>query len=51
MADSETDFIRSHLYIESAVVADMCQTEAVCIIAMYLFLGLSNYLLVTLSDA
>ena len=44
-------FICSHFYIDSALVADICQAETVGTIAIYLFLRLSNYLLVTFSDA
>jgi hypothetical protein len=44
-------FVCGHFYIDSAPVADICQVEAVGSIVMYLFLRLSNYLVVTFSDA
>jgi len=37
-------YVAGHLYIDSALVADICQAEAVGAIANYLFLRLSNCL-------
>jgi hypothetical protein len=46
MVDSGTFilYVASHLYIDIALVADICQAEATGTIATYLFLRLSNCL-------